>query len=87
MNNGKASCALTVYTPIWDDDGEHFKAWIEIGSAWRDEHGKIKRHIQYRPLPEENFTGVLCDIAVGAPPPAPLTVTEDEFLEAHLARE
>jgi len=88
MNNGKASCAFTAYTPVWEEDGVHFKAWIVVGTGRRDEHGGMDVHIDSLPInPEEIFTGALRFVEAGAPPPVPLTITREEFLESNLARE
>src|SRR2546423_12833630 len=87
MNNGEAPCTFRAYTPVWEEDGKCFKAWLEIGAAWRDEHGKISSNIHSLPInPEETFTGAICFIVAGESPPSPLTISKDEFLEAHFDR-
>ena len=71
-----------MYTPVWEPDGGKFRKWLAVGSAWHDEHNEGLCEIEALPVnTEETATGYFRSVPVGKGPPAPLTVTRDEFLE------
>jgi hypothetical protein len=85
----------TVYTPAWesewdDDEGQitagKFKAWLAVGDACQDDGGGFMLDIHSQPINrEETATSFFKCVPVAAPPPVPLTVTRDEFLEQQFA--
>lgn len=79
-----------VYTPAWkpewDDEGQitagEFRAWLAVGDTRQDDSGGFTLDIHSQPINrEETATSFFKCVPVGAPPPAPLTITRDEFLE------
>jgi hypothetical protein len=79
-----------IYTPAWkpewDDQGQitagKFRAWLAVGEAWQEASGDFTLDIHCRPInPQETATSFFRCVPIGAPPPAPLTITRDEYLE------
>ena len=78
----------TTYTPIWEPGGEKFRKWLAVGSAWHDESNEIFCEIEAVPInAEETATGHFRSVPIGKKPPAPLTVTREEFLEQQATAE
>ena len=79
----------TMYTPVWEPDGGKFRKWLAVGSAWRDEHNdEMFAEIEAVPInAEETATGYFRSVPIGQKPPAPLTVTREEFLEQQTTAE
>jgi hypothetical protein len=85
----------TIYTakwePAWDEDEGQITAgkfydWLAVGKAWQDDSGGFTLDIHSQPVNhEETATSYFVCVPVGAPPPAPLTVTRDEYLEQRFA--
>jgi hypothetical protein len=74
----------TMYTPVWEPDGGKFRKWLAVGSAWRDNHNdEMFAEIEALPVNAEEtaIDGYFQSLPVAKGPPAPLTVTRDEFLE------
>jgi hypothetical protein len=81
----------TIYTPLrqpdWDEatgqiTAGKFRAWLAVGYGWQDESGSITPDIHSRPTNhEETATSFFVSVPVDAPPPAPLTITRDEYIE------
>ena len=74
----------TIYTPVWnpDCDGGEFRKWLPIGEVWRDDRNGIIGEFHSKPInPEETATDYFHCVPVGEPPPEPLTMTREEFLE------
>jgi len=77
-----------MYTPIWEPGGRKFKKWLAVGSAWHDESNEIFCEIEAVPInAEETATGHFRSVPIGKKPPAPLTVTREEFLEQQATAE
>lgn len=77
---------FTIYTPVWDDEGDRFRAWLCIGEGWRDEQGEMRAQIVSMPInPDENFTGYIRFVESGKPPPEPLNMPRDVFMETTYA--
>jgi len=71
----------TAYTPVWEPGGDRFKAWLAIGSGSYEAGSEIiTGQIDMLPFNPEDFTGHIRFVKNGAPPPAPLTATREEFL-------
>jgi hypothetical protein len=85
----------TIYTPKWqpawdEDEGQitagKFYGWLAVGDAWQDDSGGFTLDMQMQPINrEETATSFFKLVTVGAPPPAPLTVTRDKYLEQQFA--
>ena len=68
--------------------GGKFRKWLAVGSAWHDEHNEGLCEIEALPVnTEETATGYFRSVPVGKGPPAPLTVTREEFLEQQTTAE
>jgi hypothetical protein len=71
-----------IYMPVWEPDSGKFSKWLAMGTAWRDEHDHMFCELDAIPLPSDEPGGwCFRYLPVGAPPPQPLTVTREEFLE------
>jgi hypothetical protein len=71
-----------MYTPVWEPDGGKFRKWLPIGNLWLDERSQMFGEIEAVPVnAEETATGYFQFVPVGEKPPAPLTVTREEFEE------
>ena len=72
-----------MYTPIWEPDGGKFRKWLAVGSAWHGDHNETVCEIEALPVNAEEtaIDGYFRSAPVGKAPPAPFTVTREEFLE------
>ena len=80
----------TIYTPKWepewdDETGEitagKFYDWLAVGKAWQEDGGGTVKIHSLPTNQEETATSFFVLVPVGAPPPTPLTITRDEYLD------
>jgi hypothetical protein len=79
----------SIYTPVWKPDGRKFRRWLPVGRAWCGDREEFCFRIDGVPInAEETATDYFQVVPVGAPPPEPLTVSREQFIEEQaLARE
>jgi hypothetical protein len=73
-----------MYTPVWEPGGGKFRKWLPVGNLWHDDpNDEMFAEIEALPVNAEEtaIDGYFRSAPVGKAPPAPLTVTREEFLE------